>query len=339
MKREITIYVLELENDFFYVGKTYNIKNRLKQHSKGKGSAWTTFHLFKRLLKQYTFDIEKPEDEEYWENFITLKFMKEKGWKKVRGGFWCNIGEYETIKNLQAHKHFLRVKVDEIKFQTKKYIIYALSLENGKFFIGYTTNFDLAQKSHFNGKSSEWTKTYKPIEVIDTWNYESENGKIDMNFVDEKVHIYFEKYSAINVRGGSYIVMNHEIHLKKAGEKVPENEIIDEIKFQTKNYIIYAFSLEDNKFFIGYTTNLKLAEKNHLKGKASKWTKMYKPIKIIETWNYESKNGKIDMAFVDEKVHLYFEKYSAINIRGGSYIIMDDELHLNRAKKAVPNTV
>jgi predicted GIY-YIG superfamily endonuclease len=221
MAKEITIYVLELENNFFYVGKTHDIKNRLKQHSKGKGSAWTKIHHFKRLHKEYTFDTEKPEDEEYWENFITLKFMKEKGWKKVRGGFWCNIGEYETIKNLQAHKHFLRVKVDEIEFQTKNYIIYALSLEEGKFFIGYTTNFELAQKSHFNGKGSEWTKTYKPIKVMETWNYDSQNGKIDMKFVDEKVHTYFEKYSAINIRGGSYIIMNDELHLKKTKQAIP----------------------------------------------------------------------------------------------------------------------
>ncbi|WP_157821848.1 hypothetical protein [Tenacibaculum sp. Bg11-29] len=36
-----------------------------------------------------------------------------------------------------------------------------------------------------------------------------------MNFVDEKVHMYIEKYSAINIRGGSYIIMNDELHLKK----------------------------------------------------------------------------------------------------------------------------
>jgi predicted GIY-YIG superfamily endonuclease len=215
MKREITIYVLELENGFFYVGKTYDIKNRLKRHSKGTGSAWTKIHLFERLFKQYTFDIEKPEDEEYWENFITLKFMKEKGWKKVRGGYWCNIGEYETIKNLQSHNHFLRVKIDEIKFNIRTYTIFALRLEEDKFYIGYSTNFKLAKKNHLKGKASKWTKMYKPIKVLETWSFESENGKIDMNFVDEKVHTYFEKYLAVNVRGGSYIIMNNELHLKK----------------------------------------------------------------------------------------------------------------------------
>ena len=215
MTREIIIYVLELEDDFFYVGKTYDIKNRLKQHSKGKGSAWTKIHQFKRLFKQYVFDIEKPEDEEKWENFITLQFMKEKGWKKVRGGYYCNIGEYETIKNLQSHDHFLSVKVDKIKFNIKNYIIFALRLKEGKFYIGYTTNFELAQKNHSKGKASKWTKMYKPIEVLETWNFESKNGIIDMNFVDEKVHTYFEKFSAINIRGGSYIIMDDELHLKK----------------------------------------------------------------------------------------------------------------------------
>lgn len=42
--------------------------------------------------------------------------MKAKGWQKVRGGFWCNVGEIETIKNLQHHGYFSDIDIEDISF-------------------------------------------------------------------------------------------------------------------------------------------------------------------------------------------------------------------------------
>lgn len=38
------IYILALENNCFYVGRSTNVKQRIKDHFSGKGSAWTKLH-------------------------------------------------------------------------------------------------------------------------------------------------------------------------------------------------------------------------------------------------------------------------------------------------------
>lgn len=79
-------------------------------------------------------------------------------------------------------------------------MIYALKLEDNKYYIGYSKNnhtCDSRLINHFNENGSEWTKTYKPIEVIE---------KINGDMFDEEKHtlIYMDKYGIDNVRGGSY---------------------------------------------------------------------------------------------------------------------------------------
>ena len=40
--------------------------------------------------------------------------MKAKGWQMVRGGYWCNVGEIETIKYLQHCGYFLDIDIKDI---------------------------------------------------------------------------------------------------------------------------------------------------------------------------------------------------------------------------------
>jgi hypothetical protein len=77
--------------------------------------------------------------------------------------------------------------------------IYVLKCENDKYYIGSTSR-DVSFRvfEHFNECGSEWTKIYKPIEVIET----VEN--CDMFDEDKYTKIYMNKYGIWNVRGGSY---------------------------------------------------------------------------------------------------------------------------------------
>ena len=45
--------------------------------------------------------------------------------------------------------------------------IYALKLENNKYYIGKTNNPSFRIESHFNTEGSFWTKKYKPIQVLE----------------------------------------------------------------------------------------------------------------------------------------------------------------------------
>lgn len=86
---------------------------------------------------------------------MTIKLMKEKGWRNVRGGFWCNVREIETLKNLNAHGYFIDVDIDDIEFEARTAYAYILRLEEEKFFVGYTWALKNAVESHGRGKGSQ----------------------------------------------------------------------------------------------------------------------------------------------------------------------------------------
>lgn len=84
MEEKHIIYVLELENDHYYVGRTQNLDARLRQHIARRGSVWTGLHGYVRILESFPGD---PFDEEKY----TLIYMARHGINRVRGGTYCNL--------------------------------------------------------------------------------------------------------------------------------------------------------------------------------------------------------------------------------------------------------
>ena len=78
-----SLYVLELEDGKYYVGKTTDVKRRIKQHAEGKGSEWTWTY---RPVKVLETRIVKTEHDE---NNLTKDYMKKYGVDNVRGGSYC----------------------------------------------------------------------------------------------------------------------------------------------------------------------------------------------------------------------------------------------------------
>lgn len=81
---------------------------------------------------------------------------------------------------------------------------------------------------------------------------------------------------------------------------------------------VYVLLLQYNKYYIGKSKNVSLRLQQHNNGNGSEWTKVYKPIKIIETIN----NGNEDTITIH-----YMKKYGIENVRGGSFcnIYLTDE--------------
>jgi len=80
-----TIYVLELADHCWYVGKTSNIEARYQQHLTGNGSAWTRLH--RPITISATFTNASPFDEDK----VTKEYMARFGIDKVRGGAYVQI--------------------------------------------------------------------------------------------------------------------------------------------------------------------------------------------------------------------------------------------------------
>jgi len=82
-------------------------------------------------------------------------------------------------------------------------LIYALQLEQGKYYVGKTHRFEgfdglqFCFQEHIEGRGCEWTKLYKPISIIESYEHHS-------TFEEDVLTKYMMKYGIENVRGGSY---------------------------------------------------------------------------------------------------------------------------------------
>ena len=77
---------------------------------------------------------------------------------------------------------------------------------------------------------------------------------------------------------------------------------------------IYALKLDKGKYYIGKTTNPQFRLETHFSSNGSEWTKLYKPIRILEI------KPNCDDYDEDKITRLYMDKYGINNVRGGSFV-------------------
>lgn len=100
-----TLYVLQLEDDKWYVGKTDDVSKRFEQHLNGKGSAWTKEYSPTRIVEQ------RPVTSIHDETNTTLDLMKKYGIDNVRGGAYCQVDLSDEIET--AIKHQINSNTDK----------------------------------------------------------------------------------------------------------------------------------------------------------------------------------------------------------------------------------
>ena len=101
----VSIYVLKLKYNKYYVGKTTNPTYRLTDHFSEGGSAWT------KKYKPITVHELRPDCSDSDEQIITQEYMKKYGIENVRGGPWCQVSlPTETIKSIQ---HIIQANDDK----------------------------------------------------------------------------------------------------------------------------------------------------------------------------------------------------------------------------------
>jgi predicted GIY-YIG superfamily endonuclease len=88
---------------------------------------------------------------------------------------------------------------------------------------------------------------------------------------------------------------------------------------QKDNRCIYCLRLEKGYFYIGQTTNLERRFAMHMSGKGSAWTRIHKPIEIIETIYVEgiSESDAVDLE--DKMTFRYADKHTVRKVRGGRH--------------------
>lgn len=77
------VYVLQLENNKYYVGKSNDKEKRIQRHINGNGCSWTKKYNPISELEPLT----KPQ-QSFWELWETLELMKKYGVDNVRGSMF-----------------------------------------------------------------------------------------------------------------------------------------------------------------------------------------------------------------------------------------------------------
>lgn len=88
------IYILELKNNKYYIGKTNHPDYRLEQHFNSDGAFWTKKYQPIKILEKIKSSDSFDEDK------YTLEYMKRYGIDNVRGGSFSQINLLDGEKKI-----------------------------------------------------------------------------------------------------------------------------------------------------------------------------------------------------------------------------------------------
>lgn len=126
-------------------------------------------------------------------------------------------------------------------------IVYALKLEQGKYYIGATRNPDRRFLQHIaaNGDGAEWTKVHKPLSM------KILKRNADIFDEDKFVKIYMTSKGINNVRGGSYSAL------------MLGNGVLNQLYTEIKNATGRCFNCGDPSHFASDCTKAKVNVSNN----------------------------------------------------------------------------
>ena len=97
--KEMGIYVLKLERNKYYIGRSGNVQDRIEAHIQGNGCEYTKRYKVKKVI-----EIIETEDL-FEEDKVTKRYMSKFGIDHVRGG------SYTTLELSKEVKDFLRKEI------------------------------------------------------------------------------------------------------------------------------------------------------------------------------------------------------------------------------------
>lgn len=92
---------------------------------------------------------------------------------------------------------------------------------------------------------------------------------------------------------------------------------------------IYVLELEEGKYYVGQTISVDIRFKEHLIGKGANFTKEYKPIRVVKTYNTKTRNNLKAFLYENFITLLFMERYGCRNVKGGQFLRFFDEIKLN----------
>lgn len=111
--------------------------------------------------------------------------------------------------------------------------------------------------------------------------------------------------------------------LKQIGRILEKHKTGKSVPDYPKRWHTYVLLCDDGHYYIGITTNINRRFKQHLSGKASWFTKVHKPIEVLETTPL-GKMKTSEAAILENKLAAsYIKEHGYHKVRGGGFIQKD----------------
>lgn len=215
--------------------------------------------------------------------------------------------------------------------------IYVLLLENQKYYVGQALDVDSRFKMHEKGKlSAEWTRLHKPIKILEIRKTQLDKVEDAIKTENSVTIEYMHKYGWKNVRGGDFCTLNEEkLRLlltlnSDLGKQVFPIDVAEGIDINKKGQFLFMLKLENQNYFVGRTTNIKVAILNEFNGLGSEWTKLHKPTELVKVLEYQTTDKEKIRKLHNSFVITLMKKFGFQKIRGGDFFKSDERNHKNK---------
>jgi len=86
-----------------------------------------------------------------------------------------------------------------------------------------------------------------------------------------------------------------------------------------KQYILYVLELEDHKYYVGVTSNMKLRYINHKRGAGANYTKIHKPLRIYDETYLGDMTYDQAQIYENARTIEIISRIGIDKVRGGKY--------------------
>ena len=172
------------------------------KHISNNVFGWDQLEITTSQQKIETFGIYYNDTCKYFYNYLKQN--------PVIGEQNSTITEPKSVIN---EKPIINEQNPIVSVDVHSFKIYVMELENGKYYVGKTKNFEIRIGQHFSNTGSVWTQKHHPIKVIEVIET---NDDFDEDKITKK---YMRLYGIDNVRGGAYVTIELSSNQKSLLEK------------------------------------------------------------------------------------------------------------------------
>jgi hypothetical protein len=238
------IYILELESNKYYIGKTTNPEFRLDKHfdtSTSGASIWTNKYKPVKIIEIHANSDNFDEDK------YTLKYMEKYGIDNVRGGSFCQIvldQEITNTINKMIKNSTDKNNLESIKTEYEEYLQKFNNIEETHNEISFLEKeFEYVKNLNyiFEFINDNWKKTmsYYNKQINEINNLFNKNNNIRTYTQINEINNLFNKNNNIRTYTQAKINILSRFNIKYNENKT--EEIFD-------NFCFFVDNVKDNKF-------------------------------------------------------------------------------------------